>query len=217
VIGVTRPLHANKLFIKELNVVQHNLRHLRIRSLAFIALLPAVLGGCGGSSGGPAPDNPALFSYDFNASRQDWTADYADAPGDVPASAFQLGFAHANLPQPLDTTRKALKLTSHNTSDDLWYFLKRQVTGLSANTSYRVRFDVEIASNAPASHFGVGGGPGLAVTVKAGASSQEPKVEVRNGMRVFSLDKGNQITGGEEAVVQHLHSWRAGDLSLQAT
>lgn len=178
-----------------------NRRYLSAFGVAIGLTLPAMLSGCGGGSAGLSPNTPTAVSYDFNAGRQGWTADYADAPSNVPPSALQLDYAHANLPQPLDTSKKALKLTSHNTSDDLWYFLKRQVTGLAANTSYRVRFDVEIATNAPAEHFGVGGGPGLSVTLKAGASPQEPKVEARDGTRVFNLDKGNQVPGGKDAVV----------------
>ena len=163
------------------------------------ALAAGALSGCsGGTSGG---QDGAVLTYDFNAGKQGWEADVADLPANYNPDNYQLEYAHANLPAPLDTTKKALRLTSNNSDDDLWYFLKRQITGLSPNRRYRVRFDVEIASNAPVESIGAGGGAGTDVIVKAGASAQEPRVEVRGGYRVFSLDKGNQTQVGRDAVI----------------
>lgn len=164
-----------------------------------------ILGGCGGGTTGGLTGGPVRYGFDFNAGWQGWVADFTDLPLNYESMDFELASRHANLPAPLDTTRKALCLTSHNRSDDLWYFLKRQVTGLRPNTRYEVRFDVEIASDASESAVGIGGGEGTSVVVKAGASATEPSVGtgLRDNIpsRVFNLDKGEQFQGGRDVVI----------------
>jgi hypothetical protein len=92
-------------------------------------------------------------------------------------------------------------LRGRNTSDDLFMFIKKPVSGLQAGTRYRVSFYVEFASAAPSNCVGVGGAPGESVWLKAGASTREPLAALgENGVRL-TVDKGNQSSGGENAVV----------------
>lgn len=158
------------------------------------------LAGCGGGSTG-SMGSPTVQTFDFDGGTLGWTSDVSDLPANYDNATYEISFAHASLPAPLGTSRKALRLTSHNRSDDLWQFVKRRISGLQPNTSYQVRFEVELASNAPENSAGVGGSPGSSVFVKVGASPQEPTVTVNGGGRVFSLDKGNNANGGTQATV----------------
>ncbi len=164
-------------------------------------VLPLILSGCNGSIGGPSTPATIVKDFDFNAGIQNWAMDVSDLPANFTSADYELSTAHAPLPAPLDSTKKALRLTSFNHSDDLWQFIKRPINGLEANTLYRVRFEIEIASDAPENSAGVGGSPGASVYLKAGASPLEPSVRIENGERVFTLDKGNQANIGSAAVL----------------
>ena len=60
---------------------------------------------------------------------------------------------------------------------------------------------MEIATDVPAGCFGVGGGPGESVWVKAGATAVEP-LAVRDGTYLrMNIDIGNQSAGGSQGVV----------------
>lgn len=167
--------------------------------LAFPLVAASVSGCGGGSSDGPA--TTVTQAFDFNAGMQGWTSDVSDLPANYnnAEDGFNISYSVASLPTPLDTSKKALRLTSFNQSDDLWQFLKRQVTGLKANTRYQVRVNVEFASDAPENSSGVGGSPGSSVYVKVGAATQVPSVVIKDNARVFTLDKGNNANEGTQA------------------
>lgn len=161
-------------------------------------LLAVVLFGCDG----PTDPEPSVeLAYDFESGRQGWTAGFADYP-DGWADKMELTSDYRTLPPPLDTTRAALFIGGSNQSDDLFMFWKRRVDGLEPNTAYALRFRVEIATNAPSECAGIGGPPGEAVRLKAGATASEP-VAALDGDEVYrmNIDKGGQATGGEDAVV----------------
>jgi hypothetical protein len=48
---------------------------------------------------------------------------------------------------------------------------------------------------------GVGGAPGESVYVKAGATKEEPKKVLTDGMYRMNIDKGNQATAGADMMV----------------
>jgi hypothetical protein len=77
-------------------------------------------------------------------------------------------------------------------------FLRKKVTGLKPNTSYKVSFTATIASNAPNGVFGVGGAPGESVYVKVGAWLARPTADPLS--RQLNIDKGNQAVDGNDAV-----------------
>ena len=140
------------------------------------------------------------FDYDFAGGPSGWVEGFADYPAGQDAF-FMLEADYRALPPPLDTSRSALYIAGTNRSDDLWMYYKAEVA-LPADTTYRVRFDVEIATNAPNGCQGVGGAPGDGVTVKAGVSLIEPDREMdAAGWWRMNVDKGNQTQGGEDAVV----------------
>jgi hypothetical protein len=142
------------------------------------------------------------LGYDFQLSRgpQGWVELFADYPANNEA-IFNLVADYRPLPAPLDTSTSALYIAGTNRSDDLWMQYKTEVM-LPEDTTYRVSFDVEIATNAPSGCFGVGGSPGESVTVKAGVSLVEPDRELdAAGWWRMNVDKGQQTNGGEDAVV----------------
>lgn len=137
-----------------------------------------------------------VFTYDFSTSYDGWDGDFADYP--ISDSVFyELEFQRATLPNPLNTSNYALKISGNNHSDDLFMFIKRKISGLLPNTTYNLQIEVELASNAPTNAFGVGGAPGESVTLKAGASAIEPlKVGNSNGYYRMNIDKSNQTNPG---------------------
>lgn len=140
------------------------------------------------------------FKYDFATSQNGWTGDFADYPvGDE--AFYKLKFSHDTLPAPLDKTKRALRIEGNNHSDDLFLFTKKKLTGLAPNTEYTVEFEFELASNFPTSSVGIGGGPGTATYVKAGASATEPKKVAKANFYELNLEKGNQAQSGKDAIV----------------
>jgi hypothetical protein len=140
-----------------------------------------------------------VFSFDFSNEIHGWVGGFADYPQGE-EDFFELIFDHRELPENLDPSRKALFLSGNNHSDDLFMFLKRQITGLEPGTAYLVDFEIEIASEAGKDCSGIGGSP--AITLKAGASIIEPIAEPDDtGFLMMNIDKGNQIEGGEDAQV----------------
>ncbi len=80
-------------------------------------------------------------------------------------------------------------------------FIKKQFSGFEANTQYQLQFEITFATNAPAGCIGIGGAPGEAVTVKAGATATEPlPLDNGNGSYLMNIDKGNQRIGGNDAM-----------------
>ena len=149
-------------------------------------------------------------SFDFSQSEEEWKADFVDLPSnDKDSTFYELKYAYTNLPANL-ATQKAMMLSGNNHSDDLFMFIKRKVTGLNPNTSYKLVFEVELASNAPKGSVGIGGSPGESVYLKAGASEIEPVKNVQGDRYVLNIDKGNQGVGGSSATV-------LGDISTPLT
>ena len=118
-----------------------------------------------------APDQTETVRLGFDAGTAGFVAGFADyAPAD--ADIYNLTSGHRALPQPLDS-RSGLFISGVNRSDDLFMFFKGSVGGLIPGARYAVTASVEIATDAPASCFGVGGAPGEGVWIKVGASDIE--------------------------------------------
>ena len=169
---------------------------MNLRFVLVVVLLSAAL-GC---KANPTEPTEGMVSFDFASGPAGWTAGFADYP---PAheEIYFLESDYRALPEPLDTSRRALYISGVNRSDDLFMFYKRQIEGLVPLGDYRVSFDIEIATNVPNGCFGVGGAPGESVWVKAGASREEPVAVDEGGQLRMSIDKGNQSNGGENAIV----------------
>lgn len=176
-----------------------------IYKVVFLFLFSGLLYSCGGG-GSSAPDSgpgittPVQINFKFDNDIDGWTAGFADYPVGEEA-AFELVSSFALLPAPLQTV-SGFSLSGKNSSDDLFMFIKKRFTGFEANSQYQLQFEITFASNAPSGCIGVGGAPGEAVTIKAGASIIEPLSDNDgNNFNVMNIDKGNQRVGGSDAVV----------------
>jgi len=172
-------------------MMMQRLRRGLVASVLAVGLLS--LAGC---------SDTGSLGYDFHFSRgpQGWMELFADYPADN-EGIFELVADYRPLPEPLDASRSALYIAGTNRSDDLWMQYKTEVA-LPADTTFKVSFDVEIATNVPSGCGGVGGAPGEGVTVKAGVSLIEPDRELdAAGWWRMNVDKGSQTQAGEDAVV----------------
>ncbi len=144
------------------------------------------------------------YSFEFSNAKEGWTGDFADYPeGD--SILYGLEINHELLPENISKTRKGIKVTGINHSDDLFMFIKRKVSGLRPNTTYKVLFSVRFASNVPTGTPGIGGAPGESVYVKVGASRIEPVKVLTDGYYEMNIDKGNQAQGGTDMqVIGHI-------------
>ncbi len=142
------------------------------------------------------------FSFNFSEQQHGWAvgfADYSDA-----YEQLELEGKLAPLPQPLNPSGKTmgLKVQGDNRPDDLFMFVKRKVTGLQPLQNYTLRMDIRLASDAPKGQIGIGGAPGEAVFLKAGAVTEEPTVRKNAaGYYTINIDKGNQAQGGKDMKV----------------
>lgn len=160
---------------------------------AFLCIMP----GCEEENAKSA----RTFSYAFTNDAQGWIGDFADYPIGQ-SDAYDLQVDHATLPPPLDTSEGAVMMSGSNQSDDLFMFLKKEVTGLSPGAVYSITFTVEFASNVADGQAGIGGAPGESVFVKAGASQVEPaKLASDDDYYRMNIDKGNQSQGGQDMTV----------------
>jgi hypothetical protein len=146
-----------------------------------------------------APSGASLV-YDFRTGAHGWTADVADYPISVgPSISFEAGLRRLPDTAPPGSTGTAFLLSSYNTPDDLFTFMKRQIrdrAGLLPLQDYRVRYRMRFLSDAPSGCFGIGGAPGESVYLKAGGSAREPK-PVRVGADIeLNLPKGDQAQPG---------------------
>lgn len=176
-----------------------------MKSTLFLA---AILGGslflssaCTSESDPVQPVVQAGIPYQSNfAQGQDgWQADFTDYSTQQSDMRFESSWT--GLPKPLDGSRKAIKVSSMNRSDDVFMFLKKKLTGLKPDTDYALVFDVELASAYANNSLGIGGSPGGSVFLKAGATATEPQKQLKSGFYELSIDKGNQSEGGRDAVV----------------
>jgi len=162
----------------------------------FFALV--LLWACNNDDDQNGVSEQVTHSFEFSTNTEGWDGDFADYPAGE-EEMYELEFGHSPLPDPLDNSQGALKLAGRNYSDDLFMFVKREITGLTPNREYLLNFEVEFASDVPDGSFGIGGSPGESVYIKAGATSAEPeKVEDELGWYRLNIDKGNQAEGGDD-------------------
>lgn len=127
-----------------------------------------------------------------------WSVDLAEYNTSMDSSMIEFKYAIEKMPS--DSTKKALRVQSHNRSDDMFMYAKKKISGLDSKKKYEVFFDIELGTYFHANSVGIGGSPGSSVFVKAGASSKEPAKYLEGDFYKFNLDKGNQLEGGKELV-----------------
>lgn len=171
-----------------------------MRAIVFLLPLLSVFTGCSVDDEQP-DDHRVTFTYEFSSGPEGWSGDFADYPAGE-EEFYELNFEHSQLPDPLNLSDGALKLSGINHSDDLFMYVRKEVRGLIPNKEYRLNFWVEFASNVAEGQFGIGGSPGESVYIKAGAASAEPEkyLDEEDWYRL-NIDKGNQASGGDNMMV----------------
>lgn len=177
---------------------RHPLR--RSLPLALGSLLLAVtLGAC--SLDGRGDDEEERVVFDFtDGGAEGWSAGFADYPSNTPETDYELDSGLRSLPEEVGSGTGYM-ITGSNHSDDLFMFITGRLDGLEPSTTYALRFEVEVASEAQSDCVGVGGAPGESVYLKAGAAAEQPVVRVENEVYTVSVDKGQQSMGGANAAV----------------
>jgi hypothetical protein len=144
-----------------------------------------------------------VLTSDFRNGSKAWLAGYSDYH--VATDDLRMLAELRPLPDEVDASGSGFYIQGMNRSDDLFMYLKKQVTrdeGLESNQAYRVAFDIRFASDAPTGCVGAGGAPGESVYLKAGASAEEPLALLDGtGNIQISVDKGQQSAGGKQAGV----------------
>jgi hypothetical protein len=167
-----------------------------------LCLIGSILAlGWGTADAACLPNLPDRLLFTFCYDSGGWVGGFADLPADeLEGELFALSFRRAAVPgQP--TPIRGLRLSGANRSDDLFMFVKRQVTGLAPGARYAVGLRVTLYTEAGRDCVGVGGAPGEGVIVKAGAVPFEPLAVAEDGFLRMNLSKGEQASGGTDAIV----------------
>jgi hypothetical protein len=161
------------------------------------AVFAVLLFGCGDKL--PGKDD-ANFKFEFSDSDHGWVVGFADYP-EGEEDFYELSSERRQLPVPLDSYN-GIYVSGNNHSDDLFMYLKKELSGLKPNTRYSLSFVLQIATNAPTGCVGIGGAPGESVTVKAGAVSYEPIANRQSdGYLRMNVDHGGNSVVGSDAIV----------------
>jgi hypothetical protein len=169
------------------------------KSLLILPLL-ALFSACGSDFDALDPGTKRLY-IDFNDGASGWQAGFAEYPAGQ-ETLYQLSYGWETLPATLGSNRKGFKLSGSNHSDDLYMFITKKIDGLEANSRYDFRFKLSFGTNAQKNCMGVGGAPGESVWIKVGAGKTEPKaIDTGAGNLLMNIDKGQQATGGSDAIV----------------
>jgi hypothetical protein len=128
-----------------------------------------------------------------------WVVEYSDYPQTSDPEFYEFSSGVKEIPLVDGTTAYGMYIEGNNHADDLFMFMKKQVTGLKSNTDYSVTFKFDLATNVLEGMMGIGGSPGESVFVKAGASTIEPSNIVDDqGWFRLNIDKANQANGGKD-------------------
>lgn len=145
-----------------------------------------------------------VFRYTFNEETHGWIPGLCDYT--LTAIALRFTAEVRQLPPNFQSDLRAYYLQSHNTPDDLFMFLKKELSaedGIEPDRTYGVSIYVGFLSNAPSGLAGIGGSPGVSVQLKAGVSLLEP-VAILETERLYvrlNLDKGDQDQSGRDLQV----------------
>lgn len=176
------------------------MKYFRRKASGLILFSAFLLSSCMNEDSPPLPTTFTLV-FDFEDGNQGWIGDFADLPVEG-QDIFELDVSHGPLPEETGVADNAIRIQGHNRSDDLFMFLKREVTDLIPSTTYTMVFELELASQYPEGSVGIGGSPGASVFLKAGASEDEPETVIEPGETQdylrMNIDKGNQSQDGAD-------------------
>ena len=121
-----------------------------------------------------------------------WAGAVAEYSASTPLDSIKLSVLIDTLPTGLDTTKFSLHVYSRNPGNNLFTYIKQQISGLTPGNTYNVVFEIDLATNYPQNT------PAAAsVLLKAGASLIEP---VTGKDLKFNLSKGTGEADGTQMV-----------------
>lgn len=183
----------------------------RTSKAALAAALLAMLSACGGSddddpAGTPTGATPTatsvLLTQDFKQGIDGWSGGSSDYTTETAPENVVIELRDTSDVGPKIAGSKGYFISGTNRSDDLLLFVKKQVTGLVANTEYTYSIDsLNFLTDAPSGCMGVGGAPGESVWVITAATAAEPKAVTTNGDTRLNIDHGNQAAPGAASMV----------------
>jgi len=149
-----------------------------------------------------SPDAPATVTaaFGFEEGLQGWEGGFSDYTFEF-ADMDSLTYAYRELPEGLNMPGGAPYVSGANSADDLFMFMKRQLddaAGLLPDTTYKIDFHIEFATDSPSGCMGIGGAPGEAVRVKAGATTDEPEVVVEDEAYRMNIRKDRGLDPEEK-------------------
>jgi hypothetical protein len=164
-----------------------------------VAVLAVLAISCSDEKDGVNPNNS--INADFSKSIEGWNWGFADYPEGV-EEEWQFSVKQDTLPSPLDRTKKALRVSGSNHSDDLFMYITKKVTMPKANQSYEGTFEIDFATEAAEGSMGVGGSPAHSVYMGIGLVSVEPaKKMTDDGHYRMNISKISQSQDGEDMKV----------------
>lgn len=166
----------------------------------FIILTIFFVPGCVEKDCGCAPNYNSKFYFGFEQGLEGWEAGFADYPVNHNPAIYELSYEHAHLPSSIPHNTKGFKISGHNRSDDLFMFIKKELSGLKPNTSYKLTFNIQLASQYPESSVGIGGSSGGSVYLKVGATQKEPLPVEISGYYRMNIDIGSQSNSGADMI-----------------
>jgi hypothetical protein len=165
-------------------------------SIAFILAL-----GCVTAEAACLPNLPDRLVFTFCRGSGGWVGGFTDLPAKRARGRAVRALVPPRRRAGQPALVRGLRFSGANRSDDLFMFLKRQVTGLVPGAQHAVGLHATLFTEGGRGCVGIGGAPGEGVTVKAGAVPLEPLALPEDGVLRMNLDKGEQASGGADAVV----------------
>ena len=131
------------------------------------------------------------FSYDFETDYQGWACDFSDYNvGD--SALWNLSYKRDTMPQ-IRPIQYGIIMTGDNFSDDLFFFMKKHITGLTPNVAYTIAFSIDVVTRMPPDAMGASD-----LVLKAGATMIEPLKTISSDMYRMNIDKSNQSQPGPD-------------------
>lgn len=175
-----------------------------IKKITAVIVLFVVL-SCGNNLDQP---DPVEFFFGFEEGTEGWEGGYAGyRTNEEKFTEFQ--FEYDTVP---GQKKGALKLSAQNSSNGLFMFIKRKITGLEPEKVYFLTFDIEFAAAVSVKDAGDDETNEGRFVMKAGATGSEPlKQRDENSVYNLNISKGSNEKSGDDMMIVAEFSYETGD------
>jgi hypothetical protein len=144
-------------------------------------------------NGGNDPLPIRFIESTFESDLEEWSGDFAYTKTGTDA-LVKFKITQAPLPETLKSELHGLKLEGHNSGDSIFLFIKKKITGLDPAKTYKVAYQINLATNFPDTLAGAG----RIIYLKAGASTTEPTSITGTGISTVSIQNGALAKSGTQ-------------------